>query len=515
MSRELKVGFLFFLALGLAVVFAVLVRPDWHAKGDLTITFPRVSRLKQGDQVTYNGVRVGQVADVSPVLQADGSAAVAVRFSIEVRHRDRVLVDGRTRYRIVQGILGGAVLDIVSDGGKPVEPTLLAGARGSEPASLDETIASVQAMIEENRAEIRRAIAAIRSGAENLGGMAGEVRDAVAENRQQLKTTIRNIGDASKTIDETVSENRVALKSAIENIRIMADQAGQMISENREQVRAAVANVAGAGGEIRDAVKENRDNLKAITDSFARFGPKLERIGDNLEVITAQISQGKGTVGKLVMDDRLHDQALAMVDNANQRLEEVKPVTQGMTELKFYGGVDGGTDFSHGVSVGTAYLRIEPRPWKYYEMGVTYRTAPKDVYPAREDPDKLHIDFNIQLGWRFLRDEERQRYRLTVSGGLLESQIGVRVETPIPGTDDLSFWLTARKKQSTREEIDRRYEDGKVLGVAAVSWRLWNRIYLNAGCYDCFERPGLYGGIRGEILDSDLRNIFAAAVLMK
>lgn len=515
MSRELKVGFLFFLALGLAVVFAVLVRPDWGAKGDLTVLFPRVARLKQGDLVTYNGVRVGKVADVVPTLQADGSALVAVRFGIEPRFREQVLVGPGATYRINQGLLGGATLDIVAHGGTPIAQPLLTAARGSEPASVDEAIAALQSLIEENRAEIRRAIAAIRSGAENLGGMAGEVRDAVAENRAQLKTTIRNIGDASHTIDATVAENREALKAAIENIRIMADQAAQMLAENREQVRTAVANVAGAGHEIQAAVQENRANLKTMTDSFARFGPKLERIGDNLEIITTQISQGKGTVGKLVMDDRLHDQALTMVDNANQRLEEVKPLTQGLTELKFVGGVDAGSDFTHGVAVGTAYLRIEPRPWKYYEMGVVYRGAPSDREAATDNPDKLNVDFNLQLGWRFLRDEERQRYRLTLSGGLLESRLGGRIEAPIPGTDSLSLWLTARQKQNTRDELDRRYEDGHVLGVAAVSWRLWDRIYLSAGCYDCFEKPGLYGGLRGEILDSDLRNIFAAAVVLQ
>lgn len=515
MSRELKVGFLFILAVGLATVFTVMVRPDWRGQGDLTVTFARVARLKQGDQVTYNGVRVGQVTDVSPMIDATGAAGVAVRFTVEQRFRAQVLIGRETQYRIVQGVLGGASLSIVSQAGEPITAERLKGALGSDPASIDDAILSVQRMVEENRAEIRRAITAIREGSENLGGMAGEIKDAVAENRPNLRTAVKNIGDASGTINATVAENRESLRVAIDNIRAMADQASRMLAENREQVRAAVANLTRAGGQVADAVQENRENLKQITDSIARFGPRLERIGENLEVITGQISKGQGTIGKLVMDDRLHDSAVAMVENANQRIEEVKPWTQGLTELKFYGGLEGGMNFSRGVAVATGYLRIEPRPWKYFEFGANYRTAPDGMYPAAEDPDKLNIDFQGLFGWRFFRDDEHQRYRLDVAGGFIESEVAGRVQAPVPWTSDLTIGLMARHKQNDREPTDRRYEKGKVLGLATVSYRLWERVYITAGCWDCFERPGLYGALRGEILDRDLRNIFAGAVLLK
>lgn len=515
MTREFKVGFLFVTALGLATVFAVMVRPDWRGQGDLAVSFARVARLKQGDAVTYNGVRVGQITDVQPVLDAGGTASVSVRFSVEKRFRQQVLIGPETQYHIVQGVLGGATIDIRSHAGQPITAEIMKDARGSDPASIDDAILSVQRMVDENRAEIRKAIAAIRVGADNLGGMAGEIKDAVGENRPNLRTAIKNLGDASGTISATVAENRESLRAAIDNIRVMADQAGRLVAENRDQVKAAVANMSRAGGEIAAAVQENRENLKQITDSIARFGPRLERIGENLEVITGQISRGQGTIGKLVMDDRLHNSAVEMVENANQRIEEVKPWTQGLTELKFYGGLDGGMNFSRGVAIGTGYLRIEPRPWKYYEFGASYRTAPTGVYPAPEDPDKLNIDFEVLLGWRFFRDDQRQRYRLDVAGGLIESQIGGRVSTPLPGTDNFAFTLMARHKQNNRQPTDRRYESGKVLGLATVSYRIWERVYVSAGCYDCFERPGFYGGLRGEILDRDLRNIFAGAVLLK
>jgi phospholipid/cholesterol/gamma-HCH transport system substrate-binding protein len=509
MSPELKVGAFFFLAMGLAMTFTVIVRPDWQASGEYAVSFPRVARLKQGDQVMYNGVKVGSVTGVEPILSADGRPAVLVRFSIDKRFKSVV----QTQYKVNQGVLGGAHLDISSDSGSAITPEAVARARGVEPAALDEVIASVQAIVEENRSEIRQAITAIRSGAENLGGMAGELRAAVHENREGLKTAVTNVGEAAGSINTVVVENRSSVKTGIDNIRIMAEQIGLMVAENRDQVRAAVANLSKAGEQVGAAVEENRKAIKQTADSLAAFGPKLERIGDNLEIITSQIAKGQGTIGRLVMEDTLYTKTETVVDSAQQRLEEVKPFTSGMSEVRFYPGVWAGANASRGIYTGEAYLRIEPRPWKFYQLGISYRTAPADVYPTAEDPDKLHMDFSALFGWRFLRDDLAQRYRLTVAGGMIETEFGGYVEAPL--TRDLSLTVMARGKHSDRNQYDRRYEEGKVLGRAYLTYRLWERVYLSAGADDVFERPGTWGSIRGEILDNDIRNFFVGGSILK
>ena len=506
MNSELKVGMLFLVVVALAITFTVFTTPSLHKKGAYSVQFPRIQRLKAGDPVTYNGVRVGTVSTVDPVLKADGSPSVAVVFAIDELRRSIVLVGPATRYTIRQGILGGSELEILSTSGIPITPEATKLAVGTEPIGIDDAVASVQKLVEENRVEVGKAIKALREGMEAFGQMSTQVRDAVAENRDQLKVTIKNIGDAAGTIDATVSENREQLKATIANFRTMAKEIGDLVSENREAVKLTIQRfskageaVAGAATEFQQTLSENR--------------PSLKKTIDNAGIITDQIAAGKGSLGKLVMEDTAHDKLVTTLDSAEQRLEEIKPFTQGLSDLKFFGGITSGINTRSGVAISEAYLRIEPRPWKFYEVGVVYRSAGDDRDTRTDDPDKLNADFNLQIGWRWLKDDDRQRYHLNVSGGLLESRMGGKAWWNM--TDSLALTGMIRQAQNTREENDRRYEPMNARARVTLDWTFWERVTVSAGVDNLTYEPGPWVGIRGEILDNDLKNLFSAAIFLR
>ena len=104
-----------------------------------------------------------------------------------------------------------------------------------------------------------------------------------------------------------------------------------------------------------------------------------------------------------------------------------------------------------------------------------------------------------------------QRYRLTVAAGLIETKIGGYVEVPI--FSDFNVRVMGRFKDNKRNLDDRRYEQGDFLLRATVGYRIWRRIYLNAGVDDAIDNPGFWGGIRVDLLDNDLRNLSAASAL--
>lgn len=506
MTSELKVGVLFLVVVALAITFTVFTTPNLRARGDFEVHFPRVQRLKAGDPVTYNGVRVGSVSAVDPVLKADGTPAVSVVFSVDAARRKSVLVGPDTRYTIRQGILGGAELEILSLSGAPITPEATKSALGSEPVGVDEAVASVQKLVEENRAEIQKAIVALREGMIAFGEMSAQVRDAVKENRDQLKTTIKSIGDAAGSIDVTVNENRENIRGAVLNLRTAAGRIGDVIAENRDQIRVMIETFSNTGTEVGEAAVE-------IRDAVAENRPSLKKTIDNAGVITDQIASGQGSIGKLVMEDTAHDKVETVLDSAQARLEEVKPFTQGLSDLKFYGGVDSGINTRSGVTISNAYLRIEPRPWKFYEAGVAYRTAGDERDVRTDDPDKLNVDFNLQIGWRWFKDDDRQRYLIGASAGLLESRMGGRVWWNI--TDSLALNGSIRQAHNTREPDDRRYEPMDVRIRTTLDWTFWERVSISAGADDLAYKPGLWLGIRGEILDNDLRNLFTAAVFLQ
>lgn len=540
-STELKVGALFFIGLGLSVWFTFQTTKTSNSDGDLRVDFKRVARLAPGDPVLYNGVRVGKVASVAPVLD-DGVPRVQVSFAIDPVHRDAVLVGEDSLVRINQGLLGGAAMEIMSEGGAPIAAANLTGIKVSDPASFDEVMRTLQDILDENRAGVKGTIASAQQALDSFGAASQEIRDAVAENRATLKAAIANTEKLTGEIHAIAAENRETVKAAIANAERMTREIADLVADNRATVKAAlerieqagaqiaglveenrknvlatterlpgaVDNLAGAAAQIRDAVAENRQDLRAAMAGVAAFAPKLDRIGANLETVTAQIAAGKGTIGKLVMEEGIHDQASAVLTSAQERLEEVKPFTQGISQMKFYAGLEGAGNIDSGAGRGEAYLRLEPQPWKLWHLGLSYRTA-GDREVQDDDPDKVNFDINAQFGWRFLPDNAIERYRLTLAGGLIESQLGLWSELAV--TRDIDLRVMARTKANNREPDDRRYERGDVMLRATASYRVWDRLWVFAGADDLVRDPGFYAGVRAELLDNDLRNAFTAASL--
>jgi phospholipid/cholesterol/gamma-HCH transport system substrate-binding protein len=82
---------------------------------------------------------------------------------------------------------------------------------------------------------------------------------------------------------------------------------------------------SGVEGLARNFSGENFNNLLGpFTDFLKENSPRLSAILGNLQVVSSQIAQGQGTVGKLISDDTLYTAALGAVTNLNATAGDVK-----------------------------------------------------------------------------------------------------------------------------------------------------------------------------------------------
>ena len=519
MNTEIKVGILFFLGLGITGYFTLMTTSLGRAKGTYSVLFPRIARLKDGDMVTYNGVKIGTVTEVLPVLQG-GNPAVQLSFSVQSNFRPKVLIGEDAKFRIDQGMLGGASLEIISPNGKPISQEALSGHMGEVPTSLSDVLNTVLLIINENRESLKGAVVAAKDAMERFGKASTEIESMVKENRSEIKQAITNFKDTGDRITKLVDENREGVKAAVARVEQAASEIKEAVAENRPYLKETLAkapamaeNLSNAGKQVNELVAENRADIRSAITDIKNATPKVDRTADNLATITDQVASGRGTIGKAVFDDSLHDKAVATVDNVNQRAEEVKPLTRDLSELKFVIGVEGGQDVRTGAGEGDAYLHVAPRPYKFYEAGIVYRTAPRDRDTKRDDPDKLSVDFNLVFGWRWLPDDDRQLYRLTTAFGLLSTKPGAVVGLSL--TRNLGIWALVRQKDNTRDLDDRRYEEGKVMLRAVAKYSLFDRIHLMVGCNDLIDHPGFWGGVRFDFLDNDLRNLTSVSSFVR
>lgn len=510
LSSEAKVGLLFFAGLGLALWFTFSTTEFGRPEGQFSVRFRTVSQLKEGDIVTFNGVRIGVVTRVVPEREGN-RVLIRVHFAIDNGLRDVVVIDGTTEFRIVLGTLGGANLDIRSTGGVPISQPAIAEHFGKEGASLGDAVSSVSELVEENRAGIQAAIKAFEQAMI-------QIRDLVGDNREVVTSAITNFDRMGKQIADLVEQNRATVDAALINIRDMTGQIEALVRENREDVKKAMAalplaveNFRAAAGRVEALLAENQEDVRTLMRNLAEVAPKIDRIGDNIELITTQIAEGKGSIGKLVMEDTLHDRTLDTVDSLSDRLDEVKPITQGLTQLRLSAIAGGGINTDTGVGTGFAALRLEPRPWKFFDVGVSYRSAPTSRDTLPEDDD-VPINIDLVIGWRYIPNDVHQIYHLHIAGGLIESQIGAYIHAPV-WKDYLTLTALVRAKDNGKDVLEREYEEGDVMVRSWLEYKPFKRwgIYVIAGVDDIVDNPAPWVGIKGQLYDDDFRNLIGVA----
>ena len=109
--------------------------------------------------------------------------------------------------------------------------------------------------------------------------------------------------------------------------KIMAN--AEMETEEQPDLSALMARVQGVAEGVEGLTKsfstENFSNLLGpLTDFLTENRPRLSTLFSNLQHISTEIAQGRGTVGKLIVDETLYGAALGTVTNLNQTATDLQ-----------------------------------------------------------------------------------------------------------------------------------------------------------------------------------------------
>jgi ABC-type transporter Mla subunit MlaD len=490
----------------------------WLAKEfTVTVAFDRnnLGLLRSGLPVKIQGTDAGEVVSA----RQDTSHTVA-RVALREEFRSQLRADAKAIIHTpIAGILGETFIEIwpgQAEAPFSIEDDLITQVPGDD-------------LLQQARASIT-----------SIGEAANQLRDVIAENRTAIAGSVRQVEATAASVGKLVEENRTAVNAALTRMETMTKQVEEVIAENRPQVKAATAALPAAVTAIRDTataagdtakattaaanaitatatdvgatartttavISENRDEVALAMADLRQLMTQAESVTADLKVAAAQVAAGKGSLGKLVMEDTAHDKLVTVATKAEQTLDGIQPIIATISSVKLYLGVLGGENAKSGVTTGSAYLRLEPTADKYYQGGVTYRGAPRDLDPEVAQSEGFPLDFDLLIGWRFLGKDDGTHW-FSLGAGVLESRLGGVVSSDI-WADRLSLVVQARGTHGNREENDRRYEEGNISLRATASLRVAWRLSLLAGGDDLANHPGAWGGLRLELLDNDLRNL--------
>ncbi|CAL2094343.1 MlaD family protein [Tenacibaculum sp. 190524A05c] len=285
MSKELKTGIIALLIIALGVWgYNFMKRQDLFSPNSryFFVEYKNINGLSEASVVTINGLQVGKVDAINFNAEPGKRGTLLVKLSLE----DNFEFSKKSVAKIYSaGLMGGQNLAIIPnyEGEMAVSGDYLQGEIESDLfSSVGEKLNPIQAKLENVLVE-----------ADSLLIGLNEVLDKKA--RQSLNRSVLGIESTIASLNKTMA--------TFNNV----------LEENKSKIGVTLDNTKKI---TEDFSKVSSDLAKADLGATVK---KLESTLSNVNTLIKGIESGKGTVGKLMSDDKLYTN----LTNATKEMEEL------------------------------------------------------------------------------------------------------------------------------------------------------------------------------------------------
>lgn len=287
LSKEVKTGILAIGAILLLIFGYSFLKGtnllDKHR--EFFVKYDNVEGLAKGAPVTVNGLNIGKVLDISFGNQ---KGLLAVKFSVE----EDFEFSKNSVVRIYSaGLLGGKSLGLFP---------------------------------QYDINNVAKSGDTLRGDVED--GMLTAVTKALGPLEKKVNNTLATVDTLLLSVNAIVdADTRQNLKEAIAHLNHTLNSFSG-VSENLNQL---LANNSGKLDNTFTNLDKTANNLSKLTDSLAQLDTKklvtdLQEALDKVNQIVSDVDSGKGTMGKLLKDDKLYSNLEGATRQLEQLLQDVK-----------------------------------------------------------------------------------------------------------------------------------------------------------------------------------------------
>jgi phospholipid/cholesterol/gamma-HCH transport system substrate-binding protein len=275
-STEIKVGVgvimaAIILALGVIWIGDFRFSHRWRA---YTVYFDEVGGLSEGDPVAISGLELGKVSAISlesgrvrtDIVLEEG---IVLRSDLSVEIRSIGLM-GEKYIHILPGFSGE-----VLPPGSEID--------GDYKAGLPEVVADMGDMMEE-----------IKSAAESLNRIV-------------------------TGIDEDYS-----LGESLNKLNELSGEILEVLLQNKDDIRSTTRSMKSVSEDVHGLVSGRKEEIEQGIDKFSRAAARLDSLTLSIKDLVRSVEEGEGTLGMLIKEKRLHQDAEAALQALNELLQDVK-----------------------------------------------------------------------------------------------------------------------------------------------------------------------------------------------
>ena len=511
MGTEVKVGIFSLCSMAIIAYMVFVLSPDTFNNKNGSKYFTVVTDaagIVKNTHVKTNGVTVGKVSDIlldlnntRIVFSVDQSVQIPIGSSVAIREK---------------GLLGDVFLEIIraEDNGQYIAPNTMVPPSG-DSVNISELV-SIAGSVGKDIKEVTSILAAVfggEDGKDSIKDILSNMKEIVANSNAIVKENRDDIRSVVASLKETTTSLRDILGGQESDLKVMLSD-----------FKTTTKNLKEFSKSMRDVMDpQNKETINNIIASFDKTMHNVELTSKNVKLVADKIEQGEGTLGKLINDD----QSIEHINAAIKDIREVlAPATKSQLIVDYRGEVRKDSSTQHYFNT-----YMQTRPDKFYLLGftdlaesVTERLVEKlepestssEVIVDETSPIKTRerttvskaIRFNLQFGkrWNFAQ----------LRFGLFESSGGIASDLYLFG-DRLSLSLEAFDWNN--QSLNRETAHFKVYGKL-MFWKHISAVFgvddisrFKGGGSRAIDEPNYYvgGGINFD--DRDLKSLLGAASL--
>lgn len=439
-GTELRVGIFTLAASGAIITVFFFLNPESFKGGDYktyyTIT-DNAEGIVEKTHVRTNGVTVGRVAGIS-LLTNKTKIVLEIKKSVPIPRGSKVEIRSR-------GLLGDKYIEIVRSHSEEMT------AGGEELSSSADSFSTE---------EVVALVGRIAQDVEDITQSLSDSLDG-GEGRNRIETVMLDVEGLLKDLRGVVGDNRGRIASAVSHLEGAAQGIAQVVKTNKSNVERIVANLEEVSTSLNTMLGEGgRERFSNIVDKLDASLTDIKETTNRIKLVSAQVEQGKGTLGRLISDDSTIEKIESTLDSIN---EVLAPASKLQLEVDYHGEVRADKTSQHYFN-----LVFRTRQDKYYLLGITDfgervvvtkrdSNPPSDreteeregvSYQTETMTDDKELRFNLQFAHRW--------YDVALRFGLFASKGGVASD----------FYLLDDRLRFTVEVFDWNSRGDKIRKVA-------------------------------------------------
>ncbi len=325
------------------------------------------------------------------------------------------------------------------------------------------------------------------AGIENLVKDTSEVLADVKVVVKSLKDSIAPTGEVSP-IKKILSDVEIL----VANTKEATSSLKRIMGSNEEKIGALVDNLQAFTEEL--AYQTDRGNKDSTVNDVKKIMGNVNKMTEDLQEIVADLKKGKGTLGKLIVEDEIADQVKSTLSSVQKIVGKAETLR---TELSVYSGMN--TNSGGDTEIG---LRLYPSPERFYHLGVSSAefgprfekttetiNGSTTTTETKRERVKNTFTFNAQIGRR-IQD-------VAFRGGLIESSGGL----------GLDYYFPYISSKFSLEAFDYQKDVGANVRVSAET-QIYNVLYGKASLNDSLNKSRsatISAGLRFN--DEDLKGL--------